>query len=116
SKNGSRRCGFSSRQPEAGGVVHGVSPPGHGPSRAAGRFRFAPPAASPRAEATLSRKPRTPPLPATHVAVGSPWLDRGPCPSIGRPAVTPVASCRTVDWFGGRALPELPPGEFLRRG
>jgi hypothetical protein len=36
-------------------------------------------AASPEAEASLSRRLRTPPLPAAHAAVGNPWQNRGRC-------------------------------------
>src|SRR5205085_5510046 len=37
--------------------------------------------ASPKAEATLSRRLRTPPLPATHAALGNSWQNRRLCQS-----------------------------------
>jgi hypothetical protein len=53
----------------------------------------------PEAEATLFRRLRTAPLPATHAAVGNPWQNRGLCRSDDRTAVTSATSCRTSGWF-----------------
>src|SRR5262249_25389135 len=52
------------------------------------------------AEASLSRRLRTPPLPATHAAVGNSWQNRRLCQSLDRTAVTSATSCRTNGWFG----------------
>src|SRR5206468_5187654 len=57
--------------------------------------------ASPRAEASLSRRLHTPPLPATHAAVGNSWQNRRLCQRVTRStAVTSATSCRTGGWFG----------------
>ena len=85
------------------------------------------PAASPRAEASLSRGLHTPPLPATHAAVGNPWQNRGLCRSTTaqqsrqRPRVAPA--CRSAVFAPNRAptpfvfpkahgLPSLPSGSL----
>ena len=61
---------------------------------------------SPKAEAPLSRRLRTPPLPATHAAVGNSWQNRGLCQGMTRStAVTSVTSCRTSAGFGPKPLP-----------
>jgi serine/threonine-protein kinase len=58
--------------------------------------------ASPKAEASLSRKLRTSPLPATHAALGNSWQNRGLGSGTIKtcsPAVASAASCRTSAWF-----------------
>ena len=58
-------------------------------------------AASPKAEATLSRRLRTPPLPATHAAVGYSWQNRRLCQQEScSTAVTSATSCRTAVVLG----------------
>jgi hypothetical protein len=63
-------------------------------------------AASPGAEATLSRRLRTPPLPAAHAAVGNHWQNRGLCQSMTaqqlrqRPRVAPAPGSASVSGAG----------------
>src|SRR5262249_37222664 len=53
-----------------------------------------------RGEDPLSRRLRTPPLPATHAAVGNPWPNRGLSQSADRCAVRSATSGRTSAWIG----------------
>src|SRR5262249_59001730 len=52
------------------------------------------------AEASLSRRLHTSPLPATHAAVGYSWQNWRLSQSRDRTAVTSATSCRTSGWFG----------------
>jgi hypothetical protein len=57
-------------------------------------------------KAPLSRRVRTPPLPATHAAVGNSWQNNRLRPSSKRRSVaaTNETSCRTSGWFGAMVL------------